>query len=370
MLSRTLTSARVLGRRNTIGLCVPKPLQLQSKLGHGISSVSRTVPSQRHYFFTQSGKDSQKVETQTSEQKPASGATSSSEHHHKATKPHSETAASSSEKHKASQQQDHKKPNVGNNNHSTSSSSNSTNNNSNNNEDAEKKVYQDTKIDHRNIPAEEELVPPERKKAIEDSKKLELELRKKIVEQEATIKDLQHKVLLSLADQENTRRIAKMDVDSAKKYALFNFASQLLEVADNLALAIKAIPETEATKAFLQGVKMTESVLLKVLKHQNVIPIENPIGKPFDPNIHEPLMKGPSKEYKSGHVSHVLKPGYMHHERVLRATQVMVVDNPVETPMGSDNNNASTDAGKSGTAAAATATAKSSGEQKGPTDKK
>ena len=50
----------------------------------------------------------------------------------------------------------------------------------------------------------------------------------------AKVKEHHDAVLRGLAEQENVRRIAKMDVDRARTYAVQSFAKNLLEVADNL----------------------------------------------------------------------------------------------------------------------------------------
>jgi molecular chaperone GrpE (heat shock protein) len=91
----------------------------------------------------------------------------------------------------------------------------------------------------------------------EEEKKPENDLEVKLQEQEKKFKELQQKYLLSLSDQENTRMIAKKDVESARKFALQNFALSLLEVPDTLNLALNSVPkekqEEEGMKTFVQG---------------------------------------------------------------------------------------------------------------------
>jgi molecular chaperone GrpE (heat shock protein) len=91
----------------------------------------------------------------------------------------------------------------------------------------------------------------------EKEKKPENDLETKLQEQEKKFKELQQKYLLSLSDQENTRMIAKKDVESARKFALQNFALSLLEVPDTLNLALNSVPkekqEEDGMKTFVQG---------------------------------------------------------------------------------------------------------------------
>jgi molecular chaperone GrpE len=162
-------------------------------------------------------------------------------------------------------------------------------------------------------------------KSIGRIRELELLLQEKT----SQTKEYQHKYMTSLADQENTRRIAKQDVDNAKKFALQSFALSLLEVADNLGLCLKTIPaeKQEELVNFVQGIKMTENVLMNVFRKNQILRIEDPTNQPFDPKFHEALMKIENKEIKSGNM---LKTGYLYNDRVIRAVQVVVIENSDE----------------------------------------
>ena len=96
----------------------------------------------------------------------------------------------------------------------------------------------------------------------------ELQLKKKDEE----IKELKEKILRSLAEEENVRRIAKRDVDNAKQYALSSFAKSMLDVADNLERALASVSEdkrksNDDVRLLFEGVDMTQRGLLKVF-HQ------------------------------------------------------------------------------------------------------
>merc|ERR1739836_84801 len=95
-------------------------------------------------------------------------------------------------------------------------------------------------------------------------------------ELEQQVKELKEQLLRTLADQENTRRIAKRDVESARQYAITSFAKSLLETADNLSRAISSVPEdlsnqdSKALKSTLgtlyEGIQMTETGLMKAFE--------------------------------------------------------------------------------------------------------
>lgn len=60
---------------------------------------------------------------------------------------------------------------------------------------------------------------------------------------EVELKSAKETALRALADAENARTIARRDVDNAKQFAVSGFAKGLLDVADNLSLAVASVPE-------------------------------------------------------------------------------------------------------------------------------
>lgn len=114
----------------------------------------------------------------------------------------------------------------------------------------------------------------------------------KIDKLEAEVKDLKDKVLRSLAEEENVRRIAKRDVENAKAYATSSMAKSLLEVADNLDLALQAAKtggaaqagkdpldnrtganDTALLKSLIEGVEATNKGLLKSFAQFGIVKV-------------------------------------------------------------------------------------------------
>jgi molecular chaperone GrpE len=77
---------------------------------------------------------------------------------------------------------------------------------------------------------------------------------------------LRDRILRALADAENTRRRAERTVQDTSKYAIADFAGELLAVADNLERTVAAAerhsPETVEDAALLEGVRATERTLM------------------------------------------------------------------------------------------------------------
>ena len=147
----------------------------------------------------------------------------------------------------------------------------------------------------------------------------------RLSELEEECKSLKDQLLRSLAEQENIRRIARRDVDSAKQFSIKSFAKSLLEVADNLDRALDSVEFTEKSSTFYQGVEMTNTGLLKALESHGVkIYCEEP-GDKFDPTLHEALMECPYPDMEPGTVGQVIKRGFKLNQRVLRPAEVGVV---------------------------------------------
>lgn len=75
------------------------------------------------------------------------------------------------------------------------------------------------------------------------------------------VKQLKDQLLRALAETENTRRRAERDREEASKYAVANFARDVLSVADNLRRAIDSVPGDARTGNTALGT-LTEGVEL------------------------------------------------------------------------------------------------------------
>ena len=142
-------------------------------------------------------------------------------------------------------------------------------------------------------------------------------------------KDLKNRLLLLAADMENLRRRTEREKQDSAKYAISNFARDLLTVSDSLSRALQAIPpearETadETLKSLLEGVEMTERELMNVLSRHGVR-IDKPEGAKFDPNLHQAIYEIEDTQIPAGTVKEVVQSGYVIGDRVLRPAMVGV----------------------------------------------
>lgn len=151
-------------------------------------------------------------------------------------------------------------------------------------------------------------------------------------ELESEIKDLKDNLLRSLAEAENTRRIAKRDVDQARSFAISSFAKSLLDTSDNLTRALDAVPEelrhdhegNPVLANLYEGISMTDDGLTKAFAKNGLTKFGAP-GEKFDPNVHEALFEYPDPAGEPGNIGQVMKVGFMLNKRVIRPAEVGVV---------------------------------------------
>lgn len=148
------------------------------------------------------------------------------------------------------------------------------------------------------------------------------------------VDQLNDKVLRLAAELENTRRRADREKTDAGRYAIANFARDLIGVADNFERALRIADESPANEGsgdvvsgLIDGLRMTEKELLGVLARHQIKRVF-PERDKFDPNLHQAVAQVPHPDIPTGHVVDVAQPGFTIGERVLRAAMVTVSSGP------------------------------------------
>ncbi len=167
-------------------------------------------------------------------------------------------------------------------------------------------------------PGNEDLVPQE-EIPFEGSREQELT---------AEVDKLKDQLLRTVAELENYRKRAEREREETAKFAVTNFARELLTVADNLRRALESAPENldhpeKLLKSLLEGVEITEKELLFAFKKHGVEKID-PLGKPFDHHLHQAMFEVEDSDQPAGTVVHILQPGYQLSGRLLRPALVGV----------------------------------------------
>jgi len=134
-----------------------------------------------------------------------------------------------------------------------------------------------------------------------------------------------------MAEAENARRRAAEDVESAKKFALQSFAKDLLDIADNMSLALNSVAkEVDSTevhpglKSLYEGIVMTDRVFHKAMEKHGIKKMDS-LGKKFDANSHQVMFQFEDPSKPAGTVGQVFKEGYTLHGRIVRPAAVGTV---------------------------------------------
>jgi len=141
----------------------------------------------------------------------------------------------------------------------------------------------------------------------------------------AALAEQRDMVLRAQAEVQNMRRRCEADVEKAHKFALEKFSAELLSVVDNLERALGAVPDTgsEPVKALCEGVELTLKGFLEILSKFNIQQI-NPVGAPFDPQLHQAITMMVNPQVEPNTVLDVMQKGYTLSGRVIRPAMVVV----------------------------------------------
>lgn len=126
--------------------------------------------------------------------------------------------------------------------------------------------------------------------------------------------------LRAKAEADNIRKRAQVEITNAHKFAVENFASELLPVKDSLEAALAS--ETPSVESMKSGVEITLKQLAAVFERFNLSEI-SPAGQKFDPHRHQAISTVESGA-EPNTVVQVLQKGYMLHDRVIRPALVTV----------------------------------------------
>ena len=137
---------------------------------------------------------------------------------------------------------------------------------------------------------------------------------------ELAAREHQEAWLRAKAEADNIRKRAQSEIASAHKFALENFAAELLPVKDSLEAALAA--ENATSESMRSGVQLTLKQLVAVFDRFNVTEV-NPVGQKFDPHRHQAISTQQS-DAEPNTVLKVLQKGYLLHERVVRPALVIV----------------------------------------------
>jgi molecular chaperone GrpE len=186
--------------------------------------------------------------------------------------------------------------------------------------------HEDTsaKSEQPEVNAEEKLQSEAEIDPSESTEEQENQTVNQVEELQQNLNTFGEQLLREQAEMQNVRRRAQRDVESAHKFALEKFATELLSVVDNLERAIDAIDaEDDSQKAVAEGLELTLKTFIDVLAKHNVEPVD-PKGQPFDADLHQAVSMVPNGEVEPNTVINVFQKGYTLNSRLIRPAMVVV----------------------------------------------
>jgi molecular chaperone GrpE len=144
---------------------------------------------------------------------------------------------------------------------------------------------------------------------------------------EKKIEELNDKLLRSLAENQNLRKIYEKEREDLIKYSSSSFAREILNLADNLERAFGLFKDnpkfkSDEFKDTMLGIELIEKELINSFDKNGIKSFES-VGKKFDPNFHQALNKVES-EQEDGMVINEIQKGYMLNDRLLRPALVSI----------------------------------------------
>lgn len=146
---------------------------------------------------------------------------------------------------------------------------------------------------------------------------------------EAELAAEKDRLLRLQAEMQNLRNRQSREIADERRYAPMPLLRDLLPVVDNIDRAVEAAEQQGEAASLLEGFKLVRQLLVGILEQHDCQPIDA-LGEPFDPQVHEAILKQPSDEHPADHVSLVTQQGYQLHDRVVRPSQVIVSAGPPE----------------------------------------
>jgi len=149
------------------------------------------------------------------------------------------------------------------------------------------------------------------------------EVEAKLEEWKKQAEDNHHRFLRVQADFDNFRRRTLREKEELAQFASLKLIEQLLPTVDNFERALLAGGEAKEKDTFQTGMEMIHRQLMQVLEAEGLRKMEA-VGTPFDPEMHQAVMREETSEYEEGIVIDVIQNGYWLKDKVLRPAMVKV----------------------------------------------
>jgi molecular chaperone GrpE len=142
-----------------------------------------------------------------------------------------------------------------------------------------------------------------------------------LAETQAKLEQQREAWVRAIADADNARKRARVDIEAAHKFGAERLAESLLPVMDSLEAALAT--SQDATPALRDGIEITLKQLQAAFQKANLGEIAPAAGERFDPHKHQAMAAVESPAEPNSIVT-VMRKGYRLNDRVLRPALVTV----------------------------------------------
>ena len=146
---------------------------------------------------------------------------------------------------------------------------------------------------------------------------------------ENKLKEVQEKLLRTMAEMENQRRRYEKEKQEAFEFGGFNFARESLSLLDNIDRAIASFKNDDNLKnnkdlnKIVNGIEVVRNDLVSIFRKNGIETIIC-LNKKFDPNFHQAMIEVEDNSQDPGTVIQEIQKGYMMKDRLLRPSLVGV----------------------------------------------
>jgi len=150
------------------------------------------------------------------------------------------------------------------------------------------------------------------------------ELEIELDDQQERVQAAEEKMLRVVAEYENGKKRLEREKERSLSFAKDRVLIGLFPIIDNLERSAQYEDAHEEIDSKNHGVKLVLDQIAKYLKETNDIESFDPLGEPFDPDLHEAMAMRESEDHESGVVIEVFEKGYREGDRILRVAKVIV----------------------------------------------
>jgi molecular chaperone GrpE len=150
----------------------------------------------------------------------------------------------------------------------------------------------------------------------------------RITDLEMQLAEYKQQLQRMAADFDNFRRRAAAEKDELVSFAASRVLENFLPIVDNFERALAHMAKADPA-TLQQGVELIYKQAVDFLGRQGVAAMD-PVGKLFDPNLHEAIGLVETAEHPDSSVLNEAQKGYFLNGRVLRHAIVQISSNPAE----------------------------------------